>query len=80
MSLADEAIKHLKDKRVVVVTNIESEGYLQEIAGILVSGSEGCLVVRQGDEESPTVVNTAHIAWIYEETSEEEEDGTDGEE
>ena len=72
MSLADEAIKYLKDKQVVVVTNIESEGYLQEIAGMLVSGSDGCLVVRQGDGDSPTVVNTVHIAWIYEETSEEE--------
>ena len=69
MSLADEAIKYLKDKQVVVVTNIESEGYLQEIAGVLLSGSDGCLVVRQGDEDSPTVVNTAHIAWIYEEAS-----------
>ena len=73
MSLADESIKYLKDKQVVVVTNIESEGYLQEIAGILLSGSEGCLVGRQGDEDSPTVVNTRHIAWIYEETSEEED-------
>ena len=78
MSLADEAIKYLKDKQVVVVTNIESEGYLQEIAGVLLSASDGCLVVRQGDEDSPTVVNTAHIAWIYEETSEGE--NTDAEE
>ena len=78
MSLADEAINHLKDKQVVIVTNIESEGYLQEIAGILVSGSDGCLLVRQADDESPTVVNTAHIAWVYEETSEKED--TDEEE
>ena len=78
MSLADEAINHLKDKQVVVVTNIESEGYLQEIAGKLIGGSDGCLVVRQGDDELPTVVNTDHIAWIYEETPDEED--TDEEE
>ena len=42
MSLVDEAVKHLKDKQVVIVTNIESEGYLQEIAGILGGAGNHC--------------------------------------
>ena len=71
MSLVDEAIKHLKGKPVVVVTALESEGYLQEIAGILLDGAEGCLVVQQEEEESPTIINAAHVAWLYQETPEE---------
>lgn len=74
MSLVDEAIKHLKGKLVVVVTSVESDGYLQEVAGVLEDGGDGCLVVRQGQEASPTVINEAFIAWVYEDTGEDEEE------
>ena len=74
MSLVDEALKYLKGRLVVVVTDLESEGYLQEIVGILLDGAEGCLVVQQGEEESPTLINAAHVAWIYEEVGDEEEE------
>ena len=71
MALVDEALKYLKGKQVIVVTSLESEGYLQEIAGVLVDGAEGCLVIQQEEEASPTLINAAHIAWIYEETGDE---------
>ncbi|MFH1140467.1 MAG: hypothetical protein V1724_02095 [Chloroflexota bacterium] len=74
MSLVDEAIKHLKGKQVLVVTSLESEDYLQEVSGILVDGADGCLVVQQEDAASPTIINAAFVAWIYEDTGEEEED------
>ena len=74
MALEDEAVKYLKDKSVVVVTSLESEGYLQEIVGVLLDGADGCLVVQQEEEASPTIINTAHIAWVYEETGEGEEE------
>ena len=74
MALVDEAVKYLKDKSVVVVTSLESEGYLQEIVGVLLDGADGCLVVQQEEEASPTIINAAHIAWVYEETGEEEEE------
>ena len=73
MALEDEAVKYLKDKSVVVVTSLESEGYLQEIVGVLLDGADGCLVVQQEEDASPTIINAAHIAWVYEETGEEEE-------
>ena len=73
MSMVDEALKHLKDKAVVVVTSLENEGYLQELEGVLVDGSEGCLVVQQGDDASPTIINVAHVAWVYEDTGDEDE-------
>lgn len=74
MALVDEAVKYLKDKSVVVVTSLESEGYLQEIVGVLLDGADGCLVVQQEEEASPTIINVAHIAWVYEETGEGEEE------
>ncbi|MEK7777084.1 MAG: hypothetical protein AAB303_00470, partial [Chloroflexota bacterium] len=64
MSLVDEAIKHLKGKQVIVVTSLESDDYLQEVAGVLVDGADGCLVVRQEDDTSPTMINSDFIAWI----------------
>lgn len=70
MPLADEILKRLKGKRVVVVTSLESDGYLQEMDGLLVDGGEGYVVVQQGDGDSPTIVNTAFVAWVYEETEE----------
>ena len=80
MSLVDEAVKYLKGKQVIVVTNLESEGYLQEIAGVLVDGVDGCLVIQQEEEESPTLVNATHVAWIYEETEHDEEEEEEEEE
>jgi len=74
MALVDEAVKYLKDRPVVVVTSLESEGYLQEIVGVLLDGVDGCLVVQQEEEAAPTIINAAHIAWVYEETGEEEEE------
>lgn len=68
MPLVDEIVKRLKGKQVVIVTSLESDGYLQELDGQLLDGGEGYLVVQQGDAESPTIVNTAYVAWIYEET------------
>ena len=73
MSLVDEAVKHLKGKHVVVVTSVESEGYLQEVSGVLLNGADGCLVVQQEEESSPTIINAAFVAWVYEETGEEDE-------
>ena len=69
MALIDEVIKYFKDKPVVVVTTLESEDYHEEIVGILMDGGDGCLVVQQGDDDSPTIINAAHVAWVYEETS-----------
>ncbi|MDO8750475.1 MAG: hypothetical protein Q7K03_04955 [Dehalococcoidia bacterium] len=74
MSLVDEAIKYLKGKPVIVVTSLESEDYLQEVSGVLLDGSDGCLVVQQEDEASPTIINAAFVAWIYEDTGEDEEE------
>ncbi len=74
MSLVDEAVKRLKGKRVVVVTSVESEGYLQEIVGELQDGSDGCLIVMQDEDASPTIVNGAFVAWVYEDVAE----GTQG--
>ena len=70
MPLVDEILKRLKGKRVVVVTSLESDGFLQEMDGLLIDGGEGYLVVQQGDDDSPTIVNTAFVAWVYEETEE----------
>jgi len=77
MALADEAIKYLKGKPVVVVTSLESDGYLQEIVGVLLDGVDGCLVVDQEEGASPTIINVAHVAWVYEDTGEEEEEEED---
>lgn len=74
MALEDEALKYLKGKHVVVGTTVQSEGYLQEISGTLMDGGPGYLVVQEGEDSSPTIVNSAHVAWVYEET-EDDEDG-----
>ena len=74
MALTDEAVKYLKGKQVVVVTSVENEGYLQEVAGVLLDGTDGCLVVQQEEESSPTIINASFVAWIYEDMGEEEED------
>lgn len=76
MSLVEEAGRYLKGKRVVIVTSVESEGYLQEVVGVLKEASDGCLVVQQeADEGTPTLVNAAHVAWVYEEPEEDEQEG-----
>ena len=80
MGLVEEALKHLKGKQVIIVTGLDSDGYLQEIAGVLIEGTDGCLVVQQGDEPSPTLINAAYVAWIYEETEEQEEEEEEEEE
>jgi hypothetical protein len=74
VSLVDEAVKHLKGKQVVVVTSLASEGYLQEVSGILEDGADGCLVVQQEDATSPTIINSAFVAWIYEDIDDEEDE------
>ncbi len=73
MALEDEALKYLKGKQVVVGTTVQSEGYLQEISGTLIDGGLGYLVVQEGEDNSPTIVNSAHVAWVYEETEDDEE-------
>ena len=72
MGLAEQALAQFKNKPIVIVTTLESEGFLQEVAGVLEEGADGYLVVRDQDNGMPTVVNTSHVAWIYEETDEEE--------
>ncbi len=78
MAMVEEALKYLKGKVVVVVTSLESDGYLQEIVGTLVDGAEGCLIVQQEEDASPTIVNAAHVAWIFEETEDEEGEEDEG--
>ena len=68
MSFTEEVIQHLKGKQVIIVTNLESDGYLQEIAGILLSGGSGYLTIQQSAGETPTVINTSFVGWVYEET------------
>ena len=67
MALVDDVIRHLKDRLVVVVTSLENDGYQQEISGILLDGGDGCLVLQQGDDPSPTIINADFVAWVYEE-------------
>lgn len=74
MGLVEEALKYLKGKQVIIVTGLDSEGYLQEIAGVFIDGTDGCLVVQQGDESLPTLINAAYVAWIYEEADEEDDE------
>ena len=76
MGLVEQAAKYLKGKPVVIVTSaLDSEGYLQEIAGTLVEAVDGCLVVEQDKEAAPTLVNADHVVWVYEDTGEEDEEG-----
>ena len=70
MELVEETLKYLQGKPVVVVTTLQDQGVLQELAGVLLDGRGDCLVVQQGDSKSPTLVNVANVAWIYEETEE----------
>ena len=73
MGLAEQALRLFKNKPIVIVTTlVESDG-LQEVAGVLEDGADDYLLVRDQDNEMPTVVNVSHVAWIYEETLEEEE-------
>ncbi len=90
MGLVEQAAKFYKGKQVIIVTSLlDSEGYLQEIAGKLTDAIDGCLVVEQGaystadDREDagplkgpaiPTLVSADYVAWMYEETGEEEPD------
>lgn len=73
MGLAEQALRHFKNKPIVIATTIESEGSWQEVAGVLEDGADDYLLVRDQDNGMPTVVNVSHVAWIYEETQEEEE-------
>ncbi len=73
MGLAEQALRHFKNKPIVIVTTIESDGFLQEVAGVLEDGAGDYLLVRDQDNGMPTVVNVSHVAWIYEETLGEEE-------
>ncbi len=73
MGLAEQALRHFKNKPIVIVTTVESEGSLQEVAGVLEDGADDYLLVRDQDNGMPTVVNVSRVAWIYEETQEEEE-------
>ena len=74
MGLAEQALKQFKGKPVVIVTTVKSEGFLQEVAGVLEDGGDGYLLVRDQDNDMPTVVNVSHVAWVYEETLEDEEE------
>lgn len=71
MALVDDVIRYLKGKLVVVVTSLENDGYQQEIMGTLLDGGDDCLVLQQGDDSSPTIINTDFVAWVYEEIPEE---------
>ena len=78
MGLEEQATKYLKGKQVIIVTSsLDSEGYLQEIAGTLLDAVDGCLIVEQDEEAAPTLVNPDHVAWVYEDVgdNEEEEEG-----
>ena len=72
MGLAEQALRHFKNKPIVIVTTVESEGFLQEVAGVLEDGADDYLLVRDQDNGMPTVVNVSRVAWIYEETLAEE--------
>ena len=73
MGLEEQAAKYLKGRQVIIVTSsLDSEGYLQEIAGTLLDAVEGCLIVEQGEEAAPTLVNPDHVAWVYEDASDDE--------
>lgn len=74
MGLAEQALKQFRNKPVVIVTTVESEGFLQEVAGVLEDAAGDYLLVRDQDNDMPTVVNVSHVAWIYEETPDEEEE------
>ena len=74
MGLAEQALKQFKGKPVVIVTTLESEGFLQEVAGVLEDGADDYLLVRDQDNDMPTLVNVSHVAWVYEETLEDEEE------
>jgi len=75
MGLVEQAAKYYTGKQVIIVTtSLDSEGYLQEIAGTLSYAVDGCLVIEQEEAAAPTLVNANHVAWIYEETGEEEDE------
>ena len=75
MGLVEQAAKYYKGKQVIIVTtSLDSEGYLQEIAGTLSDAVDGCLIVEQETAAAPTLINADHVAWMYEETGEEKDD------
>ena len=81
MGLEEQALKYMRGKQVIIVTSaLDSEGYLQEIAGTLLEAVDGCLVIEQDQELAPTLVNSTHVAWVYEDASDDEyEDDEDDE-
>ena len=75
MGMVEQMAKYLKGKQVIIVTTaLDSEGYLQEIAGTLKDAVDECLIVEQDEDVAPTLVNAAHVVWVYEDTGEEEEE------
>lgn len=70
MAFVDETLRQLQGKQVVIVTTLESDGFLQEIGGTLVGGGDGHLLVQQAEDESPTIININVVAWVYEESEE----------
>ena len=81
MGLEEQVGKYMRGKQVIIVTTaLDSEGYLQEIAGTLLEAVDGCLVIEQNQELAPTLVNPAHVTWIYEDSSDEEYEDEDDDE
>lgn len=78
MGLAEMALRHLKGRRVVVVSTLKEDDLIQELGGVLIDGEAGCLVLQEEEETSPTIVNAAFVAWVYEDTGQDE--GGDDEE
>jgi|GEM_PF-3119954 hypothetical protein len=75
MGITEQAEKHLKGKSVIIVTNsLDSDGYVQEIAGTLLEAIDNCFVLGQLQEKSPTLVNAHYVAWIYEDEGDNEAD------
>ena len=78
MGLEEQVSKYMRGKQVIIVTSaLDSEGYLQEIAGTLLEAVDGCLVIEQDQELAPTLVNPAHVTWIYEDSSDEDSSDDD---
>ena len=51
MGIVEQAEKYLKGKQVIIVTNsLDSDGYVQEIAGTLLEAVDDCFVLGQSSE------------------------------
>ncbi|MFQ5860878.1 MAG: hypothetical protein ACE5IG_04925 [Dehalococcoidia bacterium] len=74
MSLVDEAVRRFNRKPVIIVSAVQDEGVLQEVRGTLVGGSGDCLFIEEVPEQSPTLVNTAWVAWLFEAPPEAKEE------